>query len=263
MANSFKSKLDNLVKSMSSFIMREDAESKDEFTLQCEECDSEIERLKDREKELYTDIGIVALERYGAEAFDELGQSMAQLQAQIKETEDKKAELIRVHEEELRAAEEARKAEEERKAAEEAARLAEEAARAANEAKAAAPARAAQPAAGAAICPVCGHANASGMKFCGECGARLTAPSKTVCPVCGYENAQGVKFCGECGTRLEAPAKFVASEPVVEVPATPEDIAPVETPVEAPVESPVEEPVEAPVEAPVETETASQPEEQE
>ena len=127
MANLFKSKLDSLVKSMSSLIMGEDAKQKDEFTLQCEALDKQVEEFKAHEKELYADIGVVAIEKYGAEPFDELGQSFAQLQEQIKAAEAQKAELIRVHEEELRAAEEARRAEEERKAAEEAARLAEEA----------------------------------------------------------------------------------------------------------------------------------------
>ena len=49
-------------------------------------------------------------------------------------------------------------------------------------------------------CPNCHHENPSALKFCGECGARLTA----VCPSCGAANAPEQKFCGECGTKLSA-----------------------------------------------------------
>jgi len=47
-------------------------------------------------------------------------------------------------------------------------------------------------------CPRCQHENPSHQKFCGECGARLTAR----CPDCGASNPPGQKFCGECGTSL-------------------------------------------------------------
>jgi class 3 adenylate cyclase/predicted ATPase len=52
------------------------------------------------------------------------------------------------------------------------------------------------------ICAACQAANEDGRKFCGECGASLTA----ACPSCGTPNAPGVKFCGECGTKLEGAA---------------------------------------------------------
>lgn len=239
MANLFKSKLDSLVKSMSSLIMGEDAKQKDEFTLQCEALDKQVEEFKSHEKELYADIGVVAIEKYGAEPFGELGQSFAQLQEQIKAAEAQKAELIRVHEEERKAAEEAARLAEEARKAEEAARLAAEA-----EAAQAQPA--ARPA--GAVCPVCGHENAQGMKFCGECGARLVTPGKTVCPVCGYENAPGVKFCGECGTRLEAPVRIIDSE----------SAAPAATAEEATAEAAVEDaPADVTAEAAAADETAT------
>jgi class 3 adenylate cyclase len=47
-------------------------------------------------------------------------------------------------------------------------------------------------------CPQCGCENATGIKFCGECGTRLAG----VCSSCGAANAPGQKFCGECGARL-------------------------------------------------------------
>lgn len=59
-------------------------------------------------------------------------------------------------------------------------------------------------------CPRCQHENPAGLKFCGECGARLAF----VCSACGASNAPTQKFCGECGAALTpgAPAgKFFAS----------------------------------------------------
>jgi ribosomal protein L40E len=51
-------------------------------------------------------------------------------------------------------------------------------------------------------CPQCGHENAAEMKFCGECGSRLTV----LCRECGARNAPAQKFCGECGARLGSEA---------------------------------------------------------
>jgi class 3 adenylate cyclase/tetratricopeptide (TPR) repeat protein len=51
-------------------------------------------------------------------------------------------------------------------------------------------------------CPECGHENAAEMKFCGECGTRLSV----LCRECGALNAPTQKFCGECGARLGAEA---------------------------------------------------------
>src|SRR3990172_949779 len=52
-------------------------------------------------------------------------------------------------------------------------------------------------------CPECQHENPPGTKFCGECGAVLSAP----CPTCSAVNPPGNKFCGECGTPLGAGAR--------------------------------------------------------
>jgi class 3 adenylate cyclase/tetratricopeptide (TPR) repeat protein len=48
------------------------------------------------------------------------------------------------------------------------------------------------------ICSNCGATNATGRKFCLECGTRLAAS----CPSCGAQNEAGAKFCGECGTTI-------------------------------------------------------------
>jgi hypothetical protein len=47
-------------------------------------------------------------------------------------------------------------------------------------------------------CSRCQHENPSGVKFCGECGARL----KLLCPSCREANPPTNKFCGQCGAAL-------------------------------------------------------------
>src|SRR5262245_7774569 len=47
-------------------------------------------------------------------------------------------------------------------------------------------------------CPTCSHENASGAKFCAECGTKL----ELRCPACGAPNGFSSKFCAECGARL-------------------------------------------------------------
>ena len=56
-------------------------------------------------------------------------------------------------------------------------------------------------------CPACGSENASGMRFCGECGSSL----KSKCASCGFETPPQRKFCGECGKALAEGAKAAPS----------------------------------------------------
>ena len=56
-------------------------------------------------------------------------------------------------------------------------------------------------------CPSCLHENPSGLKFCGECGARLTL----ACPSCGAANSPEQKFCGACGAKLGPDAASIRS----------------------------------------------------
>jgi class 3 adenylate cyclase/tetratricopeptide (TPR) repeat protein len=51
-------------------------------------------------------------------------------------------------------------------------------------------------------CRQCDFENPLGMKFCGQCGAKLAA----FCPQCDAENPSAFKFCGECGSPLGASA---------------------------------------------------------
>jgi len=60
-------------------------------------------------------------------------------------------------------------------------------------------------------CPHCQHDSPVGVKFCGECGARL----ETACSSCGVLNPPGNKFCGQCGASLVpaiASSKFASPE---------------------------------------------------
>ena len=60
-------------------------------------------------------------------------------------------------------------------------------------------------------CPRCQHENPSGVKFCGECGARL----ELLCPSCRASNPPTNKFCNECGGTLHigaAAAQFTSPQ---------------------------------------------------
>jgi class 3 adenylate cyclase/tetratricopeptide (TPR) repeat protein len=54
-------------------------------------------------------------------------------------------------------------------------------------------------------CPRCQHENPSGVRFCGECGARL----ESLCPSCRASNPAANKFCNECGAPLAQVATAV------------------------------------------------------
>ena len=58
-------------------------------------------------------------------------------------------------------------------------------------------------------CASCGHVNAEGQKFCGECGSPLQA----VCGSCGTSNPPGQRFCGECGATLVSTATSTSPPP--------------------------------------------------
>jgi hypothetical protein len=67
-----------------------------------------------------------------------------------------------------------------------------------------------------ATCQRCGADLASDVKFCGECGAPVVAPSAT-CQQCEADVPPGNKFGGECGA--PAGAVVVAQQAVVGPPA--------------------------------------------
>jgi ribosomal protein L40E len=50
-------------------------------------------------------------------------------------------------------------------------------------------------------CPRCQFDNPEGIKFCGECGAKI----EKICPKCNSSNPPEFKFCGECGHDFRKP----------------------------------------------------------
>lgn len=138
----------------------------DDPNVQLMKMEVEVSDLKKQETDLYTEIGKMAVETYGLEAFNDAADRMKLIQANLAAAEGKLKEAQSAREEKEKAEKEA---------------LA------------------------GRICPQCGHENPEGTKFCQDCGSKL-GMAKTVCPSCGAENPAGVKFCQECGTKLEAAA---------------------------------------------------------
>jgi len=52
-------------------------------------------------------------------------------------------------------------------------------------------------------CPKCQFENPEGIKFCGQCGAKL----ERVCLSCNSPNPPEFKYCGECGNKLDVVAE--------------------------------------------------------
>lgn len=157
MANDLFGGLGGLMKGLSSIIPQDDPAVK-MMTAQ-----TEVSSLQKQEQDLYAEIGKMAVEMYGLDAFGGYADKLRLVQANLAEA---KAVL------------ENKKAEQEAKE------------------------RAQKEAAAAVTCPSCGHVNADGTKFCQECGTKLGA-SKKFCVSCGAELAAGIRFCGECGARQE------------------------------------------------------------
>jgi hypothetical protein len=57
-------------------------------------------------------------------------------------------------------------------------------------------------------CPACGHENPAGNRFCGGCGAALSA----TCPACAHVNPPDHRFCGACGAAVTHPSSVGDAE---------------------------------------------------
>jgi membrane protease subunit (stomatin/prohibitin family) len=55
---------------------------------------------------------------------------------------------------------------------------------------------------GSIACPNCGKANATGVKFCSDCGGKMEV-EQVPCVKCGAKLREGAKFCSECGASQE------------------------------------------------------------
>jgi hypothetical protein len=63
---------------------------------------------------------------------------------------------------------------------------------------------------GTTKCPKCGFRNPGSLRFCGNCGTKIseevgtgTAPNAVKCGKCGSQNPTNLKFCGNCGSRIK------------------------------------------------------------
>ena len=58
-------------------------------------------------------------------------------------------------------------------------------------------------------CRACGTVNASGRRYCRECGGKLGA----ACPVCGFLNGFEDKYCGGCSRRAGSGGPLAGEPP--------------------------------------------------
>lgn len=145
-----------LMKGLSGFMPQDDPNYK------IMSAQGELDELVKEEKEIYAQIGKIAVSRYGIDKFEEFASRLQLVQMNIPAAKQK-----------LEAAQE------EKRKKEEAEKLAEE----------------------MLTCPNCDFRNPEGVKFCQECGTKLGV-QKNICKGCGTENAIGTRFCGECGKKL-------------------------------------------------------------
>lgn len=157
-------RLGGLVKGLSSIMPQDDP------AVKMMNAQTEVSELKAKEESLYTEIGKIAVHRYGLDAFPEQADTLLLVQKNMTAAESRLSSLKKEQED----AQNAAKAEEEAKKRERA----------------------------AYVCPSCGYENAEGTKFCNECGTKL-GQQKKFCGECGAELQAGVSFCGECGARQE------------------------------------------------------------
>lgn len=152
--------LGGLVKGLSSIMPQDDP------AVKMMNAHTQVSDLQKQEKDLYAEIGRMAVERYGLDAFGETANKLRLVQSNL-ETANRELD--------------ARKAEQDAAKAEADARQ-----------------RAEEEAAAALRCPSCGYSNPEGTKFCQECGTKMGA---SACVSCGAALAPGSRFCGECGAR--------------------------------------------------------------
>lgn len=158
MANDLFGGLGGLMKGLSGFMPQDDP------AVKLMNAQTQVNELKQQEEALYAQIGQMAIQKYGPEAFGEPAERLKLTQANLRYAEEKLKEVMAENEE--------------AKAREKAARE-------------------------ACTCPNCGFENPEGIKFCQECGSKLGTSKNRHCASCGAVLPAGVRFCGECGARQE------------------------------------------------------------
>lgn len=145
-----------LMRGLSEFIPQDDPKMK-VFSVQ-----SELSGLKEKENNIYMEIGKEVVAVQGLEAFPKYREKLMLIQSNIRELEDSLNEA------------KAQKEMQEKQAKEEAAKK---------------------------TCPNCGHVNPEGTKFCQECGGAMVR-KEMFCPQCGAKLEGGTRFCGNCGSKV-------------------------------------------------------------
>lgn len=136
MANDLFGGLGGLMKGLSSFMPQDDP------AVKMMNAQSQVSDLKKQESELYAEIGRMAIDRYGLDAFGDVANRLRLVQSNLDiATRDLNA----------------KKAEQEEKE------------------------RAQKEAAAALCCSSCGYSNPEGTKFCQECGAKMGAQTCATC----------------------------------------------------------------------------------
>lgn len=156
MANDLFGGLGGLVKGLSSLVPQDDP------GMQAFTAKTDVSSLRSQETEALAEIGRMAVQERGAEAFGEVGNRLLLIRSNLSAAENK----LNVMQQQAEEAE-----------------------------------RAKQAAAAALRCSSCGWDNPEGTKFCQECGTPLGAAAKSFCVSCGAELAPGTRFCGSCGAR--------------------------------------------------------------
>lgn len=156
MPNDLFGGLGGLMKGLSGFMPQDDPNVK------MMNAQNEVSDLKKQEGDLFGEIGRLAWEKYGAEAFPQQADKLQLVQSNLTTAQSKLQSVAQ-----------------EKKDA--------DAVKEAQEAK--------------TRCPNCGVHNPDGVKFCQECGSKLGI-AKAFCTNCGAENPPGTRFCGECGAKM-------------------------------------------------------------
>ena len=156
--------------------------------------DSEITKLENTVKQLYSGMGEIAYKLRGKAGDDAAFAKLAfQADLIIKKVEEAKQKKSAIESEYLEKIEAA-----EQKAAQAAAQIQQQTAEIPQT-----PLPNQTPQTAGTVCPQCGAQNPPSMKFCGSCGTKLKNEAQTPAP-----QPNAFKFCGECGAKNNADDSF-------------------------------------------------------
>ena len=150
----------------------------------------EVSDLKKQETDIYIDIGKMAVQLYGLDAFADVADRMRLIQANLSAAEEK----LNNAKSEKEARDNAAQAAKAERTCPQCGHENPEGTKFCQDCGAKLGAQ--------NTCPSCGTANPVGVRFCQECGSKLQSETGRFCPACGQENPPGTGFCGGCGSKL-------------------------------------------------------------